>query len=75
MKLKRILSRILKWTSLAILLALFVGIILLFIAYWRSTNDCDQLTAVRGDTMKAIIYCEYGEADVLKLVDIREARS
>jgi NADPH:quinone reductase-like Zn-dependent oxidoreductase len=70
MKLKRILKGIVKWTSLAILLALFVGIILLFVGYWRSTNDCDRLTAVQGDTMKAIVYCDYGTADVLKLMDI-----
>ena len=71
MKLKRILKRILKWTSLAILLALFVGMILLFIAYWRSTNDCDQLTAAQGNTMKAIVYCDYGSAN-LKLEDIEK---
>jgi NADPH:quinone reductase-like Zn-dependent oxidoreductase len=70
MKLKRILKGIVKWTSLVILLALFVGIILLFVGYWRSTNDCDRLTAAQGDTMKAIVYCDYGTADVLKLMDI-----
>jgi NADPH:quinone reductase-like Zn-dependent oxidoreductase len=69
MKLKRILKGILKWISFAILLALFVGIILLFVAYWRSTNDCDQLTAAQGDKMKAIVYCDYGLAN-LKLADI-----
>jgi NADPH:quinone reductase-like Zn-dependent oxidoreductase len=66
---KRILKKILKWASLMILLALFVGIILLFIAYWRSTNDCDQLAAAQGDKMKAIVYCDYGVSN-LKLADI-----
>src|SRR6267154_3349248 len=69
MKLKRILKGILKWISFAILLALFVGIILLFVAYWRSTNDCDRLTAAQGDKMKAIVYCDYGLAN-LKLADV-----
>jgi hypothetical protein len=69
MKLTRILKSILKWTSLAILLAIFVGIIWLFIAYWRSTNDCEQLTAAQGDKMKAIVYCDYGLAN-LKLEEI-----
>jgi NADPH:quinone reductase-like Zn-dependent oxidoreductase len=71
MKIKHILSRILKWASLAILLALFVGVILLFIAYWRSTNDCDQLAAAEGDTMKAIVYCDYGLAN-LRLADVKK---
>jgi NADPH:quinone reductase-like Zn-dependent oxidoreductase len=70
MKIKHILKGILKWTSLVILLLLFVGVVLVFIAYWRSTNDCDRLTATQGDTMKAIVYCDYGSSDVLKLVDI-----
>src|SRR3979411_2473906 len=69
MKRKRILKGILKWTSLALLLLLFVGIVLLFIAYWRSTNDCEQLTAAQGDKMKAIVYCDYGLAN-LKLEEI-----
>src|ERR1700737_2012533 len=69
MKLKHILKNILKWSSLAILLALFVGIILLFIAYWRSTNDCGHNTVVPGNSMKAIVYCDYGLAN-LKLEDV-----
>src|SRR6202048_51622 len=72
MKTKRILKGILKWTSFAILLALFVGIVLLFIAYWRSTNDCDQLAAAQGDTMKAIVYCDYGLGN-LKLAGVNKA--
>ena len=60
MKIKRILKRILKWTSVAVLLALFVGIIALFVAYWRSTNDCDRHTVAPTNPMKAIVYCDYG---------------
>jgi NADPH:quinone reductase-like Zn-dependent oxidoreductase len=71
MKLKRILKDILKWTSLAILLVLFVGIILLFIAYWTSTNDCDRKIAAPTNPMKAIVYCDYGLTN-LKLEDIEK---
>jgi len=70
MKLKRILKGILKWTSLAILLLLFVGIILLFISYWRSTNDCGR-TAAPKNPMKAIVYCDYGLPN-LKLEDVEK---
>src|SRR5216110_1459572 len=70
MKLKRSLKRILKWTSVAILLALFVGIFALFIAYWRSTNDCGR-TAAPKNPMKAIIYCDYGLAN-LKLEEVEK---
>src|SRR5213076_2017528 len=36
---------------------------------WRSTNDCDRLTAAQGNSMKAIFYCDYGLPN-LKLADI-----
>jgi NADPH:quinone reductase-like Zn-dependent oxidoreductase len=71
MKITHILKRILKWTSVAILLGLFVGIIALFIAYWRSTNDCDRNLAALTNPMKAIVYCDYGSAN-LKLEDIEK---
>src|SRR5881396_2389252 len=70
MKLKRVLKRILKWTSVAILLALFVGIFALFIAYWKSTNECGH-TAAPTNPMKAIVYCDYGVAN-LKLEEIEK---
>jgi NADPH:quinone reductase-like Zn-dependent oxidoreductase len=72
MKIKRILKGIPKWTSLAILLALFVGVVLLFVAYWRSTNDCDKKNAATpSNPMKAIVRCDYGLAN-LKLEEIEK---
>jgi NADPH:quinone reductase-like Zn-dependent oxidoreductase len=70
MKIKRVLKGALKWTSLAILFALFVGVIALFIAYWRSTNDCGR-TAAPKNPMKAIVYCDYGSAN-LRLEEIEK---
>ena len=70
MKLKRIIKGTIKWTIRAIALLLILAVTWLFIAYWRSTNDCDRLTAPEGATMKAIVYCDYGSPDVLKLADI-----
>lgn len=61
------IKRILKWAVLAIIVALFVWF---QVAYWRSTNDCEQLTATQGETMEAIVYCDYGSPDVLKLETI-----
>jgi len=49
------IKRILKWSAGAILLAL---LLFLFIAYWRSTNDCN--IPLQGEIMKAIKVCEYG---------------
>jgi NADPH:quinone reductase-like Zn-dependent oxidoreductase len=66
MKLK--LKRILKWTVSLILLA---SVAWGFIAYWTSTNDCDRYAAAPSDPMKAIVYCEYGVAN-LKLQDIEK---
>jgi NADPH:quinone reductase-like Zn-dependent oxidoreductase len=43
-----------------VLVALVLLIIAVFIAYWRSTNDCDSLVAAPTHPMKAIVSCEYG---------------
>ena len=37
---------VLKWTVRLLLLVLLVAFVWGFIAYWRSTNDCDRKTAV-----------------------------
>src|SRR2546430_11768410 len=65
------LKRILKWSARVILVALVLGFLVVFIAYWRSTNDCDRKTAL-VNPMKAIRFCEYGSPDVLKFEDVEK---
>src|SRR5436190_17131960 len=66
------LKRILKWSARVILLALILAFLVGFIAYWRSTNDCDRKTGVPANPIKAIVYCEYGSPDVLKFEDVEK---
>src|SRR5258707_2242888 len=61
-------KRILKWTGGVILVALIHWA---FIAYWTSTNDCDRYAAVPANSMKAVVYCDYGVPN-LKLQEIEK---
>lgn len=65
------LKRIVKWSARALLFALILAFLWGFIAYWRSTNECDHKTAL-VNPMKAIVYCEYGSPDVLKFEDVEK---
>jgi NADPH:quinone reductase-like Zn-dependent oxidoreductase len=66
------LKRILKWSARAILVALILAFLVGFIAYWRSTNGCDRNTVATTVPVKAIVHCEYGSPDVLKLEDVEK---
>src|SRR5205814_8519139 len=65
------MKRVLKWIGATILFALILAFLIGFIAYWRSTNDCNRKTALVSP-MKAIVYCEYGSPDVLKFEDVEK---
>src|SRR5256885_5508995 len=65
------MKRVLKWIGATILFALILAFLIGFIAYWRSTNDCNRKTAW-VNPMKAIRFCEYGSPDVLKFEDVEK---
>ena len=66
MKLKRILG----WTALSIPL---IGVAFLFVAYWMSDNACGEgVSGLAAGPVKAITYCDYGTAEVLRLEGIEK---
>src|SRR5438876_4880176 len=60
-------KRVLKWSVAVILVVLLVWF---EIAYWTSSNDCGR-TAAPKNPMKAIVYCDYGLAN-LKLEEVEK---
>ena len=62
------IKRILKWSASVI----FAGLVLVtFIAYWISSNDCNHRRAP-SHPMNAITHCEYGGPEVLKLEQVEK---
>lgn len=47
-----------------------VALLALIVAYWRSDNACEDISAIQGDSMQAIVNCDYGSPDVLKIETI-----
>jgi NADPH:quinone reductase-like Zn-dependent oxidoreductase len=70
MKTTQILKRALKWLGIAVLALIFGTTLLLLVSYWRSSNDCASLGSGHGEKMTAVVYCDYGTADVLKVMEI-----
>ena len=62
------MKRILKWIVRIVFVLLIVAFLFVFVAYWRSTNDCGK-TAAPTNPMKAIVYCDYGLTN-LKLENV-----
>ena len=67
----KLIKRILKWTGIVMLVVTLAGGLLLFVAYWRSSNDCERNAATPASPMKAILNCEYG-VENLQLRDIEK---
>jgi len=61
-------KRILKWSASVILASL---VLVTFIAYWISSNDCNHRRAP-SHPMNAITHCEYGGPEVLKLEQVEK---
>jgi NADPH:quinone reductase-like Zn-dependent oxidoreductase len=64
------MKRLLKWIVRVILVLLLLAFLFVFVAYWRSTNDCGK-TAAPTNPVKAIVYCDYGLAN-LKVEEIEK---
>jgi NADPH:quinone reductase-like Zn-dependent oxidoreductase len=61
------IKSVLKWSVAVILIAVLVWF---EVAYWTSSNDCGH-TAAPNNPMKAIVYCDYGLAN-LKLENVEK---
>jgi NADPH:quinone reductase-like Zn-dependent oxidoreductase len=65
------LRRVLKWIATAFALVLVLAALALAVAWWRSDNDCAARAAsTPANPMKAIVYCDYGAPEVLKVENI-----
>lgn len=62
------MKRILKWLFLLLVIG---GFVWFEFAYWTSTNDYEKRTAAPKDPMKAVVYRDFGLAN-LKLTDIEK---
>ena len=65
-----LMKRVLKWLFRIVLVLLVLAFLFVFVAYWRSTNDCGK-TAAPTNPMKAIVYCDYGLTN-LKLENVEK---
>lgn len=58
------MKRILQWIFRVVFILLVLAFLFVFVTYWRSTNDCGPNSATPTHPMKAVVYCDYGPANV-----------
>ena len=64
------IKSILKWIAAAIPVAL---LLVFLVAFWRSDNDCDDRGVAEPVTpMRAVVYCEYGPPEVLRVANVEK---
>jgi NADPH:quinone reductase-like Zn-dependent oxidoreductase len=64
--------RILRWLARAISIVIALLIVALVIGYVRSDNECSNPKQPPAHPMSAIVYCDYGTADNLKLEPVEK---
>ncbi|MDX2145470.1 MAG: NAD(P)-dependent alcohol dehydrogenase [Rhodospirillaceae bacterium] len=60
----------LKWTGRILGGLLGLVVVAGLIAYAMSDNSCGQTAAIAGTRIKAVVQCEYGPPEILKLEDV-----
>jgi NADPH:quinone reductase-like Zn-dependent oxidoreductase len=62
-----------RWTARALAVGVFLGLAAFAVAYWQSDNDCAAVRAAAPrHPMRAVLYCSYGDPDVLAIDEIEK---
>ncbi len=66
---RHVTTRRFVWWGVGVLSLAFVAAL---VAYWTSDNDCGDGTTPNGELMKAVVHCDYGAPDVLRLETVEK---
>ena len=64
--------RVVRWAIRGIAIVIALPIVALVIGYLRSDNECSRPKQAPAHPMRAIVYCEYGTADNLRLEPVEK---